>query len=70
MTHQQALRHAHKLGITNISHTASKIQIIRAIQEFTGHHHCFACDESQSCKKVECAWRADCLSQLTIRRNR
>ncbi len=69
MTHQQALRHAHKLGIKNISHTASKTEIIRAIQAFTGTKNCFACEGSQMCKKTACPWRDDCLNQLSVRKN-
>jgi len=67
MTHQQALRQAHKLGIKTISHTASKMEIIRAIQTFTGSSSCFACDGSDSCTKVDCEWRTDCQNYLSIR---
>jgi len=68
MTHQQALRQAHKLGITTVSHTSSKVQIIRAIQAFTGKPDCFACDGRGSCTKTNCEWRNDCQNHLSIKR--
>jgi len=65
MTHQQALRQAHKLGIQNISHTASKTQIIRSIQEFTGGPVCFANPQCHKCTNINCKWRDDCQNHLT-----
>jgi len=68
MTHQQALRQAHKLGINDISHTASKTQIIRSIQRFKGATVCFACPESHKCTNINCEWRNDCQNHLTVNR--
>jgi len=66
MTHQQVLRQAHKLGIQTISHTASKTQIIRAIQKFTRTSVCFAKPECHRCKNMQCQWRDDCQNRLLI----
>jgi len=66
MTHRQALRQAHKLGILNISHTASKAQIIRAIQKFLGTSACFANPGCQKCENTICEWRDDCQNRLSI----
>ena len=64
MTHQQALRQAHKLGIQNISHTASKTKIIRSIQKFRNMSVCFANPECHQCKNMNCEWRDDCQNHL------
>jgi len=68
MTHQQALRQAHKLGIQNISHTSSKTQIIRSIQKYTGMSTCFANPECHKCKNESCEWRDDCQNRLIVSR--
>ncbi len=41
---------------------ATKVHLIRKIQQIEGNHECFATDTDGSCDQSGCLWHADCYS--------
>jgi len=48
------------IGIQNSEDIFSEIELVRAIQNATGHSPCFRSKINMPCKKMECKWKAEC----------
>ena len=44
----------------------SKTELIRAIQRVEGYSECFATKKINQCEQLDCLWRGDCVTALSV----
>ncbi|HEY8095460.1 MAG TPA: DUF2934 domain-containing protein, partial [Methylobacter sp.] len=48
------------IGIKDSKGMLSEIELVRAIQDTTGHSPCFRSEINMTCDELECKWRTEC----------
>jgi hypothetical protein len=54
------------IGIENTDSLNTEIELVKAIQNSTGHRLCFRSEATNLCNETDCQWKAECRRLMSV----